>query len=121
MMPYLASLLCAFVLLGTASRSEAHAFLDHAEPAVGSRLQSSPGEVRIWFTQKLEPALSRIEVFDANELEVDTRDSHIDRSNPALLDVSLLRLKPGKYKVVWRAVSVDTHVTTGNFTFEVTP
>jgi len=24
-----------------------------------------------------------------------------------------------KYKVVWRAVSVDTHVTTGNFTFEL--
>jgi enoyl-CoA hydratase len=44
MMPYLASLLFAFVLLGTASRSRAHAFLDHAEPGVGSRLQSSPGK-----------------------------------------------------------------------------
>jgi methionine-rich copper-binding protein CopC len=43
----------------------------------------------------------------------------IDRSNPALLTVSLPELKPGKYKVVWRAVSVDTHVTTGNFTFEL--
>jgi len=36
-----------------------------------------------------------------------------------LLTVSLPKLKPGKYKVVWRVVSVDTHVTTGNFTFEL--
>jgi len=28
-------------------------------------------------------------------------------------------LKPGKYKVVWRAVSVDTHATNGDFKFEV--
>jgi copper resistance protein C len=45
------------------------------------------------------------------------RDVKIDQSNAALLSVSLPELKPGKYKVVWRAVSVDTHVTTGNFTF----
>ena len=46
------------------------------------------------------------------------RDVKIDQSNAALLTVSLPELKSGKYKVVWRAVSVDTHVTTGNFTFE---
>ncbi|MGA8656942.1 MAG: copper resistance protein CopC [Chthoniobacterales bacterium] len=51
----------------------------------------------------------------------DKRNVHIDGSNPAVLEVALPPLKPGKYKVIWRAVSVDTHVTTGNFTFEVTP
>jgi len=30
-------------------------------------------------------------------------------------------LKPGKYKVVWRVTSVDTHVTHGDFTFDVSP
>jgi copper resistance protein C len=43
----------------------------------------------------------------------------IDQSNAALLTVSLPELKPGKYKVVWHVVSVDTHVTTGDFAFEV--
>jgi copper resistance protein C len=101
--------------------SWAHAFLDHAEPAVGSQINSSPAEVRIWFSERLEPALSRIQVFDAADSEVDKRNVHIDGSNPAILEVALPPLKPGKYKVIWRAVSVDTHVTTGNFTFEVTP
>ena len=99
----------------------AHAFLDHAAPAVGSQIHNSPAEVRIWFTEKLEPALSRIQVFNAAASEVDKRNVHIDASNPALLEVALPPLRPGKYKVTWRVVSVDTHVTTGEFTFEITP
>jgi copper resistance protein C len=51
---------------------------------------------------------------------VDKRDVHLDRSDRALLHVSLPRLGAGIYKVVWRVVSVDTHVTNGNFTFRVT-
>jgi methionine-rich copper-binding protein CopC len=99
--------------------SWAHAFLDHAEPAVGSQIHSAPSQVKIWFTEKLELALSKIQVFDPSGQEIDKRDVKIDQSNPALMTVSLPELKPGKYKVTWRAVSVDTHVTTGNFTFEL--
>ena len=86
---------------------------------MGSQIHSAPAQVKIRFTEKLEPALSKIQVFDTSDQEVDKRDVKIDQSNAALLTVSLPELKPGKYKVVWRAVSVDTHVTTGNFTFEL--
>jgi methionine-rich copper-binding protein CopC len=101
------------------ARLEAHAFLEHAEPAVGSTVQVSPSEVRVLFTEKIEPALSSVQVFDASGKEVDKRDVHVDRSNRALLQVSLLQLEAGSYKVVWRVVSVDTHVTNGSFTFRV--
>jgi methionine-rich copper-binding protein CopC len=50
---------------------------------------------------------------------VDKRDVHLDRSDHALLQISLPQLKAGIYKVVWRVVSVDTHVTNGSFTFRV--
>lgn len=106
------------VILGFA-RLEAHAFLQRAEPAVGSAVQTSPLEVRIWFTEKVEPALSSIQVFDTSGKEVDKRDVHPDRSNQALLQVSVAPLKAGIYKVVWRVVSVDTHVTNGSFSFRV--
>jgi hypothetical protein len=112
-------LLTACTLLLLIQGSWAHAFVDHAEPAVGSQIYGAPTQVKIWFTEKLEPALSKIQVFDTSGLEVDKRDVKIDQSNAALLTVSLPELRPGKYKVVWRAVSVDTHVTTGNFTFEL--
>jgi len=112
-------LFTAITLLVLIQGSWAHALVDHAEPAVGSQIHGAPTQVRIWFTEKLEPALSKIQVFDISGREIDKRDIKIDQSNGALLTVSLPELKPGKYKVVWRAVSVDTHVTTGNFTFEL--
>jgi len=107
------------ILLVESARLEAHAFLQRAEPSVGSTVQTSPNEVRIRFTENIEPAFSSIQVFDASGKEVDKRDAHLDRSDHALLHVSLPRLGAGTYKVVWRVVSVDTHVTNGNFTFRV--
>ena len=107
------------IVLAGLARLEAHAFLERANPAVGSTVQKSPGEIRIWFTENIEPAFSRIQVFNTSGKEVDKKDVHLDRSNHALLHVSLPPLEAGTYKVVWRVVSVDTHVTNGNFTFRV--
>jgi copper resistance protein C len=111
-------ILALALLLGTIFPVWAHAFVDHADPAVGSQTHSAPTQVRIWFTEKLEPVLCKVQVFDATGQEVDKRDVKIDRSNTSLLTVSLPDLKPGKYRVTWRAVSLDTHVTTGDFKFE---
>lgn len=97
----------------------AHAFIDHAEPAVGGKLASPPRVVKIWFTERLEPALSKIQVFDSQGTEIDKRDTKVDPANAQLLFVSLSVVKPGKYRVTWRVVSVDTHVTNGSFEFEV--
>ena len=107
------------ILIFLAGRTglEAHAFLQRAEPTVGSTVQTSPKEVRIRFTENIEPAVSSIQVFDGSGQEVDKRDLHLDSADHALLHVSLPQLGPGIYKVVWRVVSVDTHVTNGNFTF----
>ncbi|MBV9492178.1 MAG: copper resistance protein CopC [Verrucomicrobia bacterium] len=112
-------LLALWLLAGVPCSGWAHAFLDHAEPAVGSHVHAAPARVTLWFTEKLEPALSRVQVFDASGQEVDRRDVRADPADPAILEVSLPPLKPGKYKVSWRAVSVDTHVTTGTFGFDV--
>jgi copper resistance protein C len=107
------------IILTATARVEAHAFLNEAEPGVGSTVQTSPKEVRIRFTENIEPAFSSIQVFDASGKEVDKRDVHLDRSDRALLHVSLRHLGAGIYKVVWRVVSVDTHVTNGDFAFQV--
>lgn len=112
----LVALACAF-----AEPAAAHAFLDHALPAVGSTVHASPHDVRLWFTEQLEPAFSRVRVLDASGKEVDAGDSHVDPSDATVLTASLPALPPGSYKVVWRVVSVDTHVTEGDFTFDVKP
>jgi copper resistance protein C len=111
---------CLVVLL-SASRVSAHAFLERSDPSVGSKVHSAPAVVRIWFTEAIEPQFSSIQVFDATGKQVDKKDTHSDPSNRSLLQVSLPRLGPESYKVVWRIVSVDTHRTNGDFTFQILP
>ena len=111
--------LLLLLLFSAVDPLEAHAFLQHAAPDVGSKMARSPNEVRIQFTEAVEPAFSKIQVFAESGKEVDKGDSHLDSSNHTLLKVSLPPLGAGFYKVVWRVVSVDTHVTSGSYTFRV--
>jgi hypothetical protein len=103
------------------SLAGAHAFLDHATPAVGSAVHGAPAQVRLWFTQQLEPAFSSVRVLDRSGKQVDKGDPQVDRADTMLLQVSLPQLAPGTYRVAWRVLSVDTHVTEGDFTFDVVP
>jgi len=117
-----AILLASLVSLAAVTHARAHAFIDHAEPAVGGTVRQPPAEVDVSFTEGLEAKYSRLQVFDASGKEVDRKDVHLDPKNPKRLVVSLpVALGAGTYKVVWRAVSVDTHVTNGDFTFRVEP
>lgn len=99
----------------------AHAFLDRAVPAVGSTVHGRPAEVRLRFSQPLEPAFSTVRVLDAGGKQVDRMDKQLDRGDASVLKVSLPPLAPGVYRVQWRVLSVDTHITEGDFTFEVAP
>lgn len=110
--------LLIFIGLGSSSVL-AHAFLDHAMPAVGSTVHQSPREIRLWFTERLEPAFSKARVLDNAGKQVDAGDSHVDSADPTIVVTSVPPLAPGSYRVVWRVVSVDTHVTEGDFTFDV--
>jgi methionine-rich copper-binding protein CopC len=114
------ALVCAVAALHMAS-AHAHAFLDHAAPAVGSVVHAAPPEVRLWFTQRLEPAFSTIQVVDPDGKRIDKADAHVEGADQAVLVVSVPQLASGAYHVTWRVLSVDTHVTEGDFTFNVSP
>jgi hypothetical protein len=100
---------------------EAHSFLDRANPRAGSTVKVAPAQVRLWFTEALEPAFSGAQVLNDAGQRVDKADSQVDPSDRRLLRVSLPPLPPGTYKVIWRVLSVDSHVTEGDFTFRVAP
>jgi copper resistance protein C len=114
------ALVPALVLLG-ATLAMAHAFLERAEPRVGSTVRTSPAQVRLWFTEQLEPAFSTVRVITEAGRQVDKGDAQVDPSAPKQLRVSLPSLSAGTYKVIWRVLSVDTHVSEGDFTFRVAP
>jgi methionine-rich copper-binding protein CopC len=97
----------------------AHAFLDHALPAVGATVAQPPTELTLWFTQALEMAFTGVEVTNAAGQRVDTGQVTLDPKDPQELHVPLRPLQPGEYKVTWHALSVDTHRTVGDFSFTV--
>jgi methionine-rich copper-binding protein CopC len=99
----------------------AHGVLERSEPRANARVKTPPAQVRLWFTGALEPAYSRVRVLDAAGKQVDRGDSALDPDNRALLRVSVPALAPGRYRVVWRVLSVDSHVTEGDFSFRVEP
>ena len=117
-------ILATALAIGTFATGEAafaHAFLTRATPAVGSTIRAAPAEITLRFTESVEPAFSTVQVTGPDGARVDAGDLHVDSKEPAVMHESLKPLAPGTYKVVWRAVSVDTHITNGDFTFKVAP
>jgi len=111
-------LLVPALLIGVPA--QAHAFLDHANPAVGATLQEPPATITLWFSQELEPAFSSVSVVDRAGNSVNRGDAEIDAAERKVLRAGLKPLGPGLYKVTWHVVSIDTHATEGAFTFRVT-
>ena len=112
---FLISIIPLLLALATGT-AHAHAFLDHAEPRVGNKVANLPREVTLWFTQKLEPAFSSVTVTDAAGQRADSGKPRISGNQ---MSVSLRQDGSGTYHVNWRVLSVDTHTTNGNFTFQV--
>jgi len=115
------ALVAGAVTIGIAPAALAHAFLDHASPAVGSSVPTAPQTVTLWFTQDLESAFSEVTVTNEAGQRVDLGSAQIPQGSPAELRIGLRPLTPGTYLVSWRVVSVDTHPTEGTFTFEIKP
>jgi methionine-rich copper-binding protein CopC len=108
----------ALLALTAGTAAKAHAFLDHAEPRVGNKVTSPPHAVTLWFTQNLEPAFSSVTVTNAAGQRVDVGKPRISGNQ---MSVSLRGGGTGTYHVSWHVLSVDTHKTEGNFTFQVGP
>ena len=110
------ALIVPVLLVLVMGEAVAHAFLDHAEPRVGNKVATPPREVTLWFTQKLEPAFSSVTVTNAAGQRVDTGKPRVSGNQ---MSVSVRSGGAGTYRVNWRVLSVDTHTTDGNFTFQV--
>ena len=103
--------------------ASAHAILLRSDPAADAVLRNGPpSQVRMWFSEDLNPAFSTAQVVNAKRQRVDNRDAHVSPSNSLEMDVSLQsNLPPGVYIVVWRTDSAnDGHILLGSFIFKVT-
>jgi len=97
----------------------AHAVLVKSIPAQRSSLTESPPRVELWFNERLEPAYSRAAVTDEAGTQIDLRDALVSKEDARRLSLSLPPLRPGRYAVKFRVLSVDGHVVESSLTFTV--
>nr|BBH94601.1 hypothetical protein KTA_28000 [Thermogemmatispora argillosa] len=116
-----AALVALLLFLFFRGTAEAHAVLLRSDPAQDALLRSAPTQVRLWFSEDLNAALSSAAVVNSHNQRVDKGDAHVSSSDPRELDLGLkANLPPDVYVVVWRSVSnVDGHVLRGSFLFTI--
>ena len=116
--------ICVLILFP--ATSYAHAILLRSDPAKDAILSTAPTQVRMWFTEDLNPATSTARVLEitsaaGNNKQIDNNDAHTSASDTTEMDLTLQpNLSPAAYVVVWRTQSADDgHVLTGSFLFRV--
>jgi hypothetical protein len=104
-------------LLPPAARG--HSQLARSQPARGAAVARAPERVRLWFSERLEPAFATLSVWSEAGGQVDAGDAAVDAADPTLLSVSTPNLAPGRYTVRYRVLSVDGHIVESSFAFTV--
>ena len=108
----------ACALAGVAVPASAHAFLDHANPGAGATLHAAPKTLMLVFSDDLDPGSSGVTVLDASGRSVAAGRTMV--SGDCVM-APLQPLRPGKYRVVWHAMSDDDHRTQGAYVFVIKP
>ncbi len=112
--------------------TNAHAILLRSDPAKDSLLPASPNQIRMWFSEDLNPLFSTAYVVNAANgaknvqsdirTHVDKGDAQVSTTDSKEMDISLKpHLLSAVYVVLYRTQSADDgHILYGSFVFTVT-
>ncbi len=145
----LSSAMVTLVLLGAlAGTALGHASMTGGTPAADATLTTPPSEVRLRFSERIEVAFSHVKVYRldvAEEEQVPAAASDLvravlerrdDTDEAGRVDTGVLEparggseiviqleesLAPGRYVVMWKVLSVDSHTTEGHYVFTYKP
>jgi len=99
----------------------AHSLLVRSQPERRATVTRAPDEVRLWFSERIEPAYARVSVWDAGGKQVDAGDAAVDQADATTLAVRTPGLRAGRYTVRYRVLSVDGHIVESSFDFTIRP
>lgn len=108
-------LLVVLVALAFPAAASAHATLRSTTPHFGKELQSTPRTIRLHFDQRVKVLPGAIAVLNADGKNF-AGAAHVTGTDVV---ATVRPLKLGAYTVRWRAISADSHVVSGVWTFGV--
>lgn len=99
----------------------AHAHLKSQSPAADATV-ATPTQLRLGFSEGIEPSFSQVTLTSADGKHAAVQAlSTAPGDNKTLLVTPVAPLAAGTYKVEWQVLSVDTHKSSGNYSFTVGP
>ena len=84
-----------------------------------SELTQPPKEIRLHFSDKLEPAFTKIVLLDAKNVAVKLPKAVVDKADGKTVSTQLPVLRAGQYLVRWSTMTRDSHKVKGEFRFKV--
>jgi methionine-rich copper-binding protein CopC len=114
----LRNILAVVLLAGAfATLALAHNKLLKTAPAAGAALNTPPARVEMWFAEKPDLTVTKIEV-KGSAGAVETGPAHANATNSIAADFKG-KLANGRYVVSWQTAGDDGHVAKGDFAFSV--
>jgi copper transport protein len=108
-------LLISFAALAFPAVASAHATLRSTTPKFGTELQRGPAQIALHFDQQVKVLPGSIKVLNG----VGKQFAVQARVDGRTVVARVLPVKLGAYTVRWRAISADSHVVSGVWTFGV--
>jgi copper transport protein len=99
----------------------AHAALLKTEPVASRTINTPPPEVRLTYSEPIEPRFAIVSVTNAAGEQVTSGQPQSAPGEPQTLVTPMRKVPEGWYLVFWRVISADGHPVRGAFTFAVGP
>ena len=113
--------LIAAAALALPAAAWAHAALLHTVPEASRTVNTPPAEVRLTYSEPIEPRFAIVSVTDAAGRQLTSGPPQRAPGSPQTLVTPLRHTPQGWYLVFWRVISADGHPVRGAFTFAVGP
>ncbi len=112
------TIIFVFLLILLSAKARAHIYPLQYSPEPGSTLTTPPDRVVITLVGSVEPAFSKIEVY--NERGEKVSGKTIFKEDDTVMETPLSKnLPPGKYTVKWKCMSLDGHLQKKQFIFYI--
>jgi len=115
----LLALVLAFALIATIA--EAHALLVSSSPKNNAVLRASPRQVVLRFDARIEKPVTKVTLRDAKgaKLKLPAASRGYPGGPADQLIIPMPKLKPGSYRLEYRVLATDGHLTPGLIRFRI--
>ena len=111
---------CA-ALVAALPSTRLHTHLVKAEPAVDTTISVAPTQVRLWFNEPPEVALSAASLMKEDHTPVAVVKLAATDDSLSVAGPLKVALPAGRYMVMWRTASRDGHAVRGMYYFTFDP